>query len=113
MNPYYNAEELELDMIVFDEPDLSCAYNTLCFWATKDGQVYSAHDSGCSCPTPFENAHDRKTRDEVLQTLERIGSIEQAESIFDAWNEDYDNKPLVNIDERRKLSLWISSRLKL
>lgn len=111
MNPYYNPEALELDMIAFDEPDMSYEYNTLCFWATKAGQIYSASDSGCSCPTPFEDAHDRETREEVIATLERVGSVEQAESIFDAWNKPYD-KLLLDAAERRKLSVWITERLK-
>lgn len=113
MNPYYDPEKLELDMICFDEPDMSYEYNTLCFWATKDGQIYSASDSGCSCPIPFEDNYDRPTRDEVLQTLERVGSVEQAESIFDAWNQGYvPGVKFLDADERQKLSSWVSARLK-
>ena len=112
MNPYYYPEKLELELISFDEPDIYYEYNTLCFWATKDGQIYSASDSGCSCPTPFEDDHDRPTRDEVLQTLERVGSVTQAESIFDAWNKNYGSIPLLPLSEKQKLSEWVNARLK-
>ena len=112
MNPYYDPEKLELEMLSFDEPDLSYEYNTLCFWATKTGQIYSASDSGCSCPTPFEDDHDRPTRDEVLQTLERVGSVTQAESIFDSWNKGYDDKQYLPASEKQKLAEWVNARLK-
>lgn len=111
MNPYYNPEKLDLDMISFDEPDLSYEYNTFCFWADKDGLVYYASDSGCSCPTPFENGHDRETRAEVIATLGRIGSIEQAESELKAWAQDYEGKAFLNIDEIRSGVKWVAARL--
>jgi hypothetical protein len=112
MNPYYNPELLDLDLISFDEPNLSYEYNTLCFWATKDGQIYTAQDAGCSCPTPFEDAHDRPTRDEVIATLERVGSVEQAESTFDAWNRGYGDSDHLGADERCRLTRWAQERLK-
>ena len=111
MNPYYNPQELELELISFDEPDLSYEYNTLCFWATKDGQIYSASDSGCSCPTPFEE-YDVPTTEELLPLLERVGTVEQAESIFESWTDrGYGNK-LPNSD-KQELVNWVKSILKL
>ncbi len=112
MNPYYDNEKLGLEIISFDQPDLSYEYNTLCFWATKDGKVYSASDSGCSCPTPFEDAHARETYEEVLQTLERVGSVKQAESIFNSWNKGYDNRPYLDQSELQSLTKWVKAKLK-
>lgn len=110
MNPYYEPESLELEMVSFDEPDLSYEYNTLCFWATKDGKVFSASDSGCSCPTPFEDSHDRATRDDVLQTLERVGSKVQGLRIFDSWNCCFDTH--LPQSKRDSLSLWLEDHIK-
>jgi hypothetical protein len=107
MNPYYDSDKLGLDLLSFDEPGLSYEYNTLCFWVAKDGRVYSASDSGCSCPTPFEQ-YSGATLDEVLPMLERVGSLAQAESIFDAWNEGVG----LGVDERRNLAVWIAANLK-
>jgi hypothetical protein len=112
INPYYNPEKLELELLSFDEPNLSYEYNTLCFWATKDGRVYSASDSGCSCPTPFEN-YEGNTQTEVLRNLERIGSVEQAESIFDSWNKNYNRKPFLKNSEKQLMTEWVSERLKI
>ena len=111
MNPYYDNEKLDLKLITFDEPHMSYEYNTLCFWATKDGRVYTASDSGCSCPTPFEG-YSGEDIDSVLQKLERIGSLEQALKSFDSWNIGYDNRPHVSISERKSLEDFVNSNLK-
>lgn len=113
MNPYYNPEKLGLDLISFDQPNMCYEYNTLCFWSTPDGKVYTAQDSGCSCPTPFEDHHDKPTLDEVLNTMERVGSLEQAENIFDTWNRDYDGSLYLGHSSRRELVCWITENLKL
>lgn len=110
MNPYYSPDKLGLEMICFDEPDLCYEYNTLCYWATKDGRIYSASDSGCSCPTPFE-AHDKDTTEDVLETLERVGSIEHAKAIFDSWNKGIKEEFSLSNSERQRMSEWVKARL--
>ncbi len=112
MNPYYNPKDLDLEMLCFDEPNMSYEYNTLCFWLTKKGHIYTMSDCGCSCPTPFEN-HDRMTQEEVLKTLTRIDSLEQAQRAFDTWNKPYDGKKIFGPDDRRKLTLWVKKNMKL
>ena len=87
INPHYNPEKLGLEMLSVEQPDMSYEFNILCFWSTGDGRVFTAQDSGCSCPTPFES-YDGETQKEVLQKLERIGSVQQAEYTFDSWNKD-------------------------
>ena len=106
LNPYYDTEKLELEMLTFDEPGLSYRFNTLCFWATKDGRVYSASDSGCSCPTPFEE-FAKETQAEVLQLLERVGSVEQAVNTFNSWKPD-----LIPACDRIEVEKWIATHLK-
>lgn len=103
MNPYYD-KEFDLEMLSFDQPELCYEFNILCFWATKDGRVYSASDSGCSCPVPFEN-YCAATVDEVLQMLERVGSVEQAERIGESWGH-------LSGSEKQQLSDWVKARLK-
>lgn len=110
MNPYYNPEKLDLELLSFDEPNMSYEYNTLCFWVTKEGLIYCASDSGCSCPTPFEE-YSGENQKEVIQKLERIGSLEQSLSIFDSWNKGYDNRPYLSIESRKELEKWIVNRI--
>lgn len=56
-NPYYSPELLGLETIYeIEEPNLSYEFNTFVLWReTATGILYWAQDSGCSCPTPFEN----------------------------------------------------------
>lgn len=37
------------------QPDLSWEFDEYLVWADLDGRLYYGHDSGCSCPTPFED----------------------------------------------------------
>lgn len=99
-NPYYNPEKLDLELISFYEDGLSYEYNTLCFWATKDGHVYTASDSGCSCPTPFEN-YSGDTQRDVIQGLERVENIDHADRLFDSWG-------CGSVEEKIKLREWFS-----
>ena len=97
MNPYYDTKELGFEILALDE---NCGYsfNTLIFLSNGRGQIFTAQDSGCSCPIPFDD-YEGNTQIEVEQKLERVGSLEQANQIFNTWNKDYDNKPHVNKSE--------------
>ena len=111
INPYYGTDALaSWEMLSFDEPNLSYEFNTLCFWKTPNG-VFTAQDSGCSCPTPFED-YCGNTPAEIEQKLERVGSIEQGERVFDAWNKNYDGGCHVDIFGRNRLTEWLKGALK-
>lgn len=106
INPYYHPEKLGLEMIVFDGDGLSYEYNTLCFWRASNGAVFTASDSGCSCPTPFDNV-ESTTLDEFMQKVERVGSFEQAERVVMAWNKEYGGRPICDMSgDLEKLRAW-------
>ena len=110
-NPYYKPEHFGLELTSVDQHNMSYEYNTLCFWATKDGRVFTAQDSGCSCPTPFEN-YEGKTQKDVLQKLEQVGSVDQAERTFDAWNDGiYSKQNRCSQSEREEIIAWVKSHL--
>lgn len=117
INPYYDPEKCGLTLLSFNEPNLSWEYNTLCFWASAEGYVYTAHDSGCSCPIPFETGHARDTVAEVIATLERVGSLAQALSVFDSWNSFYtwsdEQSKNLGSDKRRELEVWFNEHFKI
>lgn len=94
MNPYDDTKELGFEMISFDE-GLSYEFNILVFLSNGKGQIFTAQDSGCSCPTPFDG-YDGDNQTDVEQKLERIGSVEQAKQIFNTWNKDDNNEPHVS-----------------
>lgn len=57
LNPYSSPEKMDLQIVAdleLSEPDYS--FDTVIVWRhTPTGQLYWAHDSGCSCPIPFED----------------------------------------------------------
>lgn len=111
MNPYYDAAKLGLEMLSFEDPEASYDFDTICFWATSEGRVYTAHDSGCSCPEPFEGFKGESQKD-VIQLLECVGSVAQAETSFDTWNKDYENKPRHSQSARDEVAAWVKARLR-
>jgi hypothetical protein len=56
-NPYYNPEKCGLRLIdSISHTDEPYEFDITCVWQDiETGRYYTAHDSGCSCPTPFED----------------------------------------------------------
>lgn len=105
MNPYYDADKIGWEMYEIDFGEPNYSFNTLIFWKTKTNEIYMAHDSGCSCPIPFEE-YKGKTPEDIAQKLTKVGSLEQAEEEFESHSEE-DNKPSEMWgDVRRKLIEW-------
>lgn len=84
-NPYYNPEKWGLTTIAeFDESDGFYQFDYVVVWKGNDGTLYLANDSGCSCPSPFENV-------ESIAELTRInpdnigGDIRSAIGEWDKW----------------------------
>lgn len=97
-------------MLSFEDPNADYSFDILCFWATEDGRVFTASDSGCSCPSPFED-YTGATLDEILPKLERVGSIAQAERTFDAWNKQYNRAYFTGTGERQEVAEFVRKHL--
>lgn len=56
-NVYYNPEDFGLVIVGSTELSEPCySFDTLVVWQhIETGEFYAAHDSGCSCPSPFED----------------------------------------------------------
>lgn len=64
-NPYYDPEKFDLAIVhEIDDPNASYEYETMVLWRHADGRLFYATDSGCSCPTPFE---DFKTLNDLTE----------------------------------------------
>lgn len=69
-NPYYSPELCGLE--IFESIDTAGSYefDIFCIWKKLDtGDLYWDSDSGCSCPSPFDNSdhgHDLKLINEEL-----------------------------------------------
>jgi hypothetical protein len=75
-NVYYSPEKLGLTKV--DEADLDnepYQFNIRAVWRQTSGVIYTAKDSGCSCPSPFED-YNR------LEDLDRIAARQQVDEII-------------------------------
>jgi hypothetical protein len=110
-NPYYNPNELALTLRSVEDEHLSWEFDILAFFATDDGRVYTASDSGFSCPTPFED-YEGEDQKAVLQLLERVESGSHAERIFKVWNKGYNStKTKTDPSEGHSIRLWVDGML--
>lgn len=106
MNPNQDSDILGWENISIEYGELSYEFDTLIFWKTKTDEIYMAHDSGCSCPTPFEK-YEGETENEIKQKLERVASIDQAKHKYDSRNVSEDSRPNKTWDEvRSRLAEW-------
>lgn len=95
-NPYYSPEafglklETQLDMTKFD---YSFDYRVI--WSDDSGQIYTAYDSGCSCPTPFEDYDSIDKLDKVPQDVSWTELRQEAEAHGQSSDSDrfYDIAP--------------------
>ena len=73
MNLYYNPEEFGLTQVAeIDYSDRYYVFDRRVVWQHESGAFYTARDSGCSCPSPFEDYHGVKELDRLdFAVLER------------------------------------------
>ncbi|MFA5152732.1 MAG: hypothetical protein WC554_09250 [Clostridia bacterium] len=67
MNPYYNPEKCGLQLVYsYDRDDEPYQFNLVALWKhLATGKYYVGEDSGCSCPTPFEDFNSLADMTEV------------------------------------------------
>ena len=83
MNPYYDSDKLSWTLHSLDR-DLSYEFDILAFWITPESEVYTAADSGCSCPTPFQD-YKGTTPEEIKAKLTRVESLKHATEMTQEW----------------------------
>lgn len=79
-NVYYSPDKHGLTLLgeaELSEPNYS--FDMIAAWKDKDGNIYLGTDSGCSCPTPFENYAGVQDLTGPL-TIEE--AIEESKSIY-------------------------------
>lgn len=64
-NPYYYPQNYGLEIVAEIDFADSYEFDKVVVWRNEAGDLLWATDSGCSCPTPFEN-HS------TLDSLERL-----------------------------------------
>lgn len=82
-NVYYNPEDFGLTTIGEVEYSSGCyEFDLIVLWKRSDGVFVTARDSGCSCPSPFE--------DHNLTTLEPVHTLAELRERLRAANGYYD-----------------------
>jgi hypothetical protein len=86
-NLYYHPEVHGLEKIAeHDFSSGSYEFDYRVVWADKKGRLFTARDSGCSCPSPFEDY------DQGIESLERLTSFTVlADEYKEAVKEGYRN----------------------
>ncbi len=103
-NPYYNPAECGLEIVGTADADLSWEFDMIVVWKdVATGAFFAAHDSGCSCPTPFEDVTG-------LDKMTRIKKVED----FDRFAEPHlkGSYTQIPVAEIRKIRTSLSRRLK-
>ena len=59
-NLYYNPETWGLEQIAHLELAGGYEFDTYVAWKNAEGEIFWAHDSGCSCPIPFQDYKEIK-----------------------------------------------------
>jgi hypothetical protein len=54
-NVYYSPEKCGVTVVGSVEADRSYEFDIVLVVQDKQERLWAAHDSGCSCPTPFDN----------------------------------------------------------
>ncbi len=98
-NPFYYPEKLDLTQVaMIDFSDGNYQFDYRVVWRHKSGKLYTARDSGCSCPSPFENYSK-------LKDLERANIKELIEEARKEQKSGYysGDNPADYVEELRKL----------
>jgi len=92
-NPYYSPEKCGLTLVdSIDDAEANYSFDIVAVWVDNlTGRMYWASDSGCSCPSPFEEFHS-------LEDMGRLTSVRQLEDHFNS--ETYTKRDLA---EKRDL----------
>jgi len=81
-NLYYSPEKLGFTLVASLEDDEPYQYDTvIVVRQDASGKLFAAHDSGCSCPTPFEEVRS-------LDKLTPIRSVADVQAFVKAHGGD-------------------------
>jgi hypothetical protein len=90
-NVHSSPEKFDLTVVADIElTGASCEFDGLVVWKHKDGRVFYATDSGCSCPTPFEDYNSLESlKDAKLDIALIEETIEKASGLSGVEKKDY------------------------
>lgn len=88
MSIYYSPEEHGLEILGEVEEDPDYSFNKFVVWRRKsDGALFYASDSGCSCPSPFEDYTSVESLKAITKQTDKT-----FESDLQTWARGYETK---------------------
>ena len=101
---YYQPEHFDLEIVGTIELSEPCwSFDTLVVFKHADGRTFWAHDSGCSCPTPFENFTSLESLNEFNDVSELRSAIINRRYSWDSSYLSLDDIDTWLAELRRKL----------
>lgn len=68
INLYDNPEKFDLIVVgELNDPGANWSFDDLVVWQHDSGRLFYAQDSGCSCPSPFENLTEIESATEITK----------------------------------------------
>lgn len=91
---YYSPEHFGLTPIgQLDDPEASWSFNTFVVWKHEEtGKIYYGSDSGCSCPSPFEDTHSLDGLTEVVSLHDFIDDVQDYFNSVCPWTSNYEHR---------------------
>jgi len=104
--PFYNPENFGLELTGSVDTAGAYEYDEFAVWVHKENKsIYYATDSGCSCPTPFEEV--------TIETMTRVPDPNALRSPMKSWGESsYGERPLTGVqisDLIKKVHDWLEA----
>jgi hypothetical protein len=100
-NPYYSPEKCGLKLVgSLEDPNADYSFSTVVlFKKNEDDSFWIVADSGCSCPSPFEDITS-------LSDMQRVHTWEEAEKFIASWGTRYDQADVHALkNEAREMGL--------
>lgn len=90
-DPYYQPEKFDLTTVAeIDYSDGCYQFDLRVVWRHASGQFYTMRDSGCSCPSPFEDYHSLDQLDILdLAALEAEVQAERTSGYYSHSGSEY------------------------
>lgn len=107
------AEKLGLEVFAsFDDPQASYSFDEFKIWERKsDGALFYGEDSGCSCPSPFEDVKSLADLTPITMGAS-YDSFERDFAKYCANNEYSESYRYVDINEEAALLARVRDHLK-
>ena len=91
-NVYYNPSDFGLEIVTEFELSEPCySFDTVVVWANEKGEYFIDQDSGCSCPSPFEDS----TLETLTGPLDFFGAVKEMTALAsDSYDKEYAREQL-------------------